>query len=247
MELTVLNTGSKGNGYVLQDDNEALIIECGCKYAEAMKAVAHNRRKIVGSLISHEHGDHARYVNEYLNAVIPVATTQGTWDALQGSGKIKSPFAPIICRHRETMAFGNFEVTPFNVHHDAAEPVGFYIYHPNCGSVVFATDTDRLFDRFEAPEYVMIECNYDTDILMSNYNLPQDTKDRIVNSHMSLHHCAEVLRSMDLRQCLGIVLIHLSDDNSHEQHFVDTIRKATGKMVKAARQGSKIDFRVLPF
>lgn len=247
MKLKVLNTGSKGNGYVLETDNEALIIECGSSYREAMNAIAYDRQKVVGCVVSHEHGDHTKYINEYLNAVIPVATTQGTWNALQGSGKIKSPFAPIICRHRETMTFGNFEVTPFNVHHDAAEPVGFYIWHEKCGGIVFATDTDRIAERFEAPDYVMIECNYDIEMLMANTHLPRETKDRIINSHMSLHHCAEVLRSMDLRQCLGIVLIHLSDDNSHEQYFVDTIRKATGKMVKAARQGDKIDFRVLPF
>lgn len=247
MKLKVLNTGSKGNGYVLETDNEALIIECGSSYREAMNAIAYDRQKVVGCVVSHEHGDHTKYINEYLNAVIPVATTQGTWDALQGSGKIKSPFAPIICQHRETMTFGNFEVTPFNVHHDAAEPVGFYIWHDDCGSIVFATDTDRIFDRFESPHHIMIECNYDIDMLMANTHLPKETKDRIINSHLSLNHCADVLRSMDLALCNEIVLIHLSDDNSHEKHFVETIVGATGKNVMAAHKGDVIDIGKTPF
>jgi len=247
MKLTVINTGSKSNCYVLQNENEALFIECGRHYAEAMKAIAHNRRKVVGCIVSHEHGDHARYVNEYLNAVIPVAMTQGTWDALKENGKINSPFMPVICRHRETMYCGNFEITPFDVHHDAAEPVGYYIWHPECGSIIFATDTDRLADRFDAPSHIMLECNYDTDTLMANRKLPQETKDRIINSHMSLYHCAETLKAMDLTQCRNIVLIHLSDDNSREDMFIDTVRKATGKKVVAAHQGDIIDFDKTPF
>ena len=59
MELKVINSGSEANGYIIQNDNEALIIECGCKLIEAKKSLNWNTRKVVGCLISHEHGDHA--------------------------------------------------------------------------------------------------------------------------------------------------------------------------------------------
>lgn len=247
MKLTVLGSGSDGNGYVLHNANEALFIECGEHYNDAMKVIAHDRKRVVGCIVSHEHGDHSRYVNEYLNAVIPVAMTAGTMKALSESGKLKSPFKPVVCRHRETMYCGNFEVTPFHVHHDAAEPVGFHIWHPDCGGVIFLTDTDTLAERFEPPQHIMIECNYDLDTLQANTKLPQETKDRIIDTHMSYTHCVDVLRRMDLSRCRQIVLIHLSNDNSLEAQFVEGLRTATGKPTVAAIEGMELDFGTQPF
>ena len=39
MELKILGSSSKGNGYVLEAKNEALIIEAGVKLLEAKKAI----------------------------------------------------------------------------------------------------------------------------------------------------------------------------------------------------------------
>ena len=42
MELTVLASSSSGNGYILHNDNEALIIEAGVRFKEAQKALDFN-------------------------------------------------------------------------------------------------------------------------------------------------------------------------------------------------------------
>lgn len=55
-KLTVLSSNSKGNGYVLQNENEALILECGCSLKDAKIALDWNIRKLVACFISHEHG-----------------------------------------------------------------------------------------------------------------------------------------------------------------------------------------------
>jgi phosphoribosyl 1,2-cyclic phosphodiesterase len=56
MKLHILNTGSVGNGYVLESDNsELLIIEAGVKLIDFKKAVNFNIEKISGMLVSHEH------------------------------------------------------------------------------------------------------------------------------------------------------------------------------------------------
>lgn len=56
MFLRVINSGSSGNGYILESENEALIIECGCKLIDIKKALNFNISKVVGCLVSHEHG-----------------------------------------------------------------------------------------------------------------------------------------------------------------------------------------------
>lgn len=57
MMLNVINTGSIGNGYVLHNDTEALVIECGCSFMEVKKVLNFNIKKIVGAVISHRHLD----------------------------------------------------------------------------------------------------------------------------------------------------------------------------------------------
>lgn len=56
MRLTVLSTGSSGNGYLLETDNEILILECGVPFREVKKALNFDLSKIVGCFISHSHG-----------------------------------------------------------------------------------------------------------------------------------------------------------------------------------------------
>lgn len=56
MRLTVLNSGSSGNGYLLECGNEILIVECGVPFMEVKKALNFDLSKIVGCFISHSHG-----------------------------------------------------------------------------------------------------------------------------------------------------------------------------------------------
>ena len=39
MQLVTLGSGSSGNGYILQNDDEALIIECGMPLKDAVEAL----------------------------------------------------------------------------------------------------------------------------------------------------------------------------------------------------------------
>ena len=53
MTITVLGSGSSGNGYVIQHENEALIIECGVNYKYAVEALSGNVGKVSGCLQAH--------------------------------------------------------------------------------------------------------------------------------------------------------------------------------------------------
>ncbi len=78
MELTVLGSGSEGNAYVLQNAGEALLLEAGIPFKKVLAALGNNVKKVVGCLITHEHGDHAGRINEVLNYVVPVYASKGT-------------------------------------------------------------------------------------------------------------------------------------------------------------------------
>lgn len=54
--LKIASTGSCGNGYALVSDEEILLVECGVPLIQMKKLINFQTSKVVGCLISHEHG-----------------------------------------------------------------------------------------------------------------------------------------------------------------------------------------------
>ena len=134
--------------------------------------------------------------------------------------------------------------------HDANEPFGFLIANPECGTVLFATDTYYLQYTFDGLNNIMLECNYRQDILDANVEaglLPAKLRARTMKSHCSFDTCKEILLANDLSQVHNIVLIHLSDGNANAKEFKDGIQEATHKTVSVAIPGMKINFNKSPF
>ena len=253
MTLTTVGSGSSGNCYVLQDDNEALVIEAGMKLIEAKKALGWNIAKVVGCIISHSHNDHAGYSKDYGNAGFPLLALPEVIQA-----KRLTAAKPITIGTRYRM--GEFDILPFPVMHDVP-CVGFIITHKDTGRILFATDTYALA-RWEhdagGSEYVipytftginhwMLEANYSDRILrrnIDNGNIPEVFRKRLMTSHMSIHNCIDTLKRMDLSRTHDIMLIHLSDGNADERDFVKRVREATGKRTYVAKSGLNVDMNL---
>lgn len=248
MKLFILGSSSSGNAYLLQSETtgQVLAIEAGIRFSKVKKALDFNIGSIAGCIISHEHGDHAKYAHEYVKACIPVYTSMGT---AQATGLVGSSFVHTL-HSSEPCTIGDFKVIPFDVEHDAAEPFGYLIRHHECGDVLFATDTYYLKYRFPGLSNMLLECNYRQDILDHNIEaglVSPAIRARIIKSHMSYDTCLETLQANDLSKINNIVLIHLSSDNSHADEFVAGISKATGKHVLAAAKDMVIDFNKTPY
>lgn len=240
MRLRVLSSGSKANGYVLYNDREALVIECGCTYSQCLQAVGFRRELIVGALVTHEHGDHCKYVGQYLDACINVYASQGTVDALRSGSRFLTTVKAL-----ELFKVGGFSVLPFDTQHDCAEPLGYLIHHEEMGQILFATDTYYLKYKFPNLTHVMIECNYETGIIERNVAenvIPAIVKERVFRSHMSLETCIKTLQANDLSTVNTIVLLHLSGNNSDADAFKKAVEEATGKLVFVAAKGLDIPF-----
>lgn len=243
MTLRIVGSGSSGNCYILENDSEALIIELGVRFDDVKKALKYNLSKVVGCLISHEHGDHARYISAATTLGLNVYATHGTIDATG----IKN-HRLIAIEEMVSIAIGNFKVLPFSVKHDAAQPVGFIIQHEETGNVLFITDTWYVPHRFENIHNVLIEANYCTSII--NEKLKTNKKflrDRVIQSHMSIDTCIGLLKANDISKVNNIILIHLSDSNSNEAQFKEKVSNATGKNVSIANKGMNIQLNKDPF
>ena len=232
-EISVLASGSSANGYVVQTGNEAIVIECGCPLLDCEKIVDFTLEKIKGVLLSHCHADHARHAKEYARSALQVYSSKSTLDAIGVQG---TPMQPL-----QAYRLGGFRVMPFLVQHDAPDPYGFLVDCTDGNRIVFATDTYYLKYTFTGVTCFMIECNYAEKVLARNVaqNLVHPVvARRTTKSHMSLSQCVKTLQANDLTKTTAIMLLHPSKDNSaQEQLTVDTVAKATGRMVYVAKKG----------
>jgi metal-dependent hydrolase (beta-lactamase superfamily II) len=81
MKLKVLGSSSRGNCYILENDHEALIIEAGFSFSRVRRALDLNHSRVVGCLISHEHGDHARYMAGFAKSGINILASESVFSS----------------------------------------------------------------------------------------------------------------------------------------------------------------------
>lgn len=188
MKLKIANTGSYGNGYVLGNDNEALILEVGVSFMEIKQLCDFHISHINGILITHKHSDHYKYFNEYKDCGI---------DTLR-------PWIDNISSKK----FGNFYVQPFEVPHcKDVKCFGFYINHIDLKRCLFITDCEYVPFDFKPLliDHIIVECNYCSDLVSENArNIEHKLK-----GHMSLDTCKEFVRHCKTDDLKTITLIHL--------------------------------------
>ncbi|GAA0076154.1 MBL fold metallo-hydrolase [Clostridium sp. CTA-5] len=233
--IKVVATGSTGNSYIIQAGEEILLLELGINFKNIKKALNYDLSKVVGALVTHEHKDHSKGVNDAMKSGIDVYMSEGT---KKGIGLENSEYL-----HRITMIstkyvypIGHFLILPFKTEHDVNEPLGFLIYHPELGKILFATDTYYLRNRFKDINHIFIECNYSEDVLPT---LPA-WRARTIKSHMSLETLKETLKTWDLEVTKDITLIHISHDNGNPDRFKEEIEEMTGIKTYAAIPGLEI-------
>jgi phosphoribosyl 1,2-cyclic phosphodiesterase len=228
--IKTIASGSSGNCYRISDGLSVLMIECGIQYQAIEKAFNFDFSNVAGCLISHEHVDHAMHAFEImLLGCVNCYMSAGTADALGLSGdKLK------IVEKLKTYQVGTFTIIPFDIQHDAAEPMGFLIESKDGEKLLFATDTYDLKYHFEGINYYMIECNYyDLFLPATTRNDTNSTmkQNRIKNNHFGLERVKKFLRSQDLNPCREIHFIHISKSNIDMRIIKSEIQTITRKPI----------------
>ncbi|MCF8012564.1 MAG: MBL fold metallo-hydrolase [Clostridiales bacterium] len=231
MEIKTLASGSKGNCYWITDGSFPLLLECGISIKKIKQGINFKTHELTGCLVTHEHGDHCKAVEDVMRAGIDCYMSAGTAKAI---GFHHRQHRINRVEHKKQGRIGAWTIVPFEVQHDAEEPLGFLLVNEVGDKLLYATDTFYLKGIFPGLNYIMIECNYALDILNENIRtgrVPAVQKKRLLKSHFSLENLKEFLRANDLSQVKEIHLLHLSDRNSDEERFKREIQKLTGKMV----------------
>ena len=226
MRFEALASSSAGNAYVVSDKDTRILLECGVSHSKLQKLSGFSLAEFQACLVSHEHKDHAKAVEELISRGMAVYMSPGTADALEVDS------AELI-ENMEQFNVGSLDIVPFTTFHDAKEPLGFLIKSRVDGDVLaFATDTVNLRYKFPGLNILAIEANYDKNILDRCEKMPEKVRYRITNSHMEIDTLCDYLRSLDLSQCREIHLLHLSDATSHEGHFINKVSRAVPRGIE---------------
>lgn len=226
MKFESLASSSHGNAYIVSDRDTRVLLECGVSHKQLQKLSGFSLSEFKACLVSHEHKDHAKSVEDLISRGMEVYMSYGTAKALD------TEVATII-ESMEQFNVGSFDIVPFATFHDAAEPLGFLIKSRVDGDVLaFATDTVNLRYRFPGLNILAIEANYDKHVLERCEKLPEKIRKRITNSHMEIDTLCDYLGTLDLSECREIHLLHLSDATSREAEFIAKVEQKVPRGIK---------------
>ncbi|OTN77107.1 hypothetical protein A5886_002187 [Enterococcus sp. 8G7_MSG3316] len=241
ISIKVFGSGSKGNGYLIDDGHSQLIIECGVPFTNVQQQMGHDFSKVVGALITHEHRDHCKYVKKLIDETsVSIFATEGTTQAMFADEKLRLKqydsyrFNPLL--YKETQKIGTWYVTPFETKHDVAEPCGFLIDNTAGDRLVFVTDSYYVKYRFPNVTHMMIEANYSKEIVDQKMNRGFDIKrkERLLESHFDFDRTLDFIKTNKSDRLQEVWLLHLSDSNSHEQKFKEDTQMLVGVPVYIA-------------
>jgi phosphoribosyl 1,2-cyclic phosphodiesterase len=204
------------------------MVECGLTYQDIRKrllAIDLSVNDLSGCLVTHAHQDHCQGAFQ-LSRYTTIYASEFTLSQLDLFNEQK------LVEWRGYRV-GDFTVIGFPVEHDINGAYGFILYADD-EWLLFINDTKYIeydLSKFKF-DYVMIESNYNDDLIDSD-----DIRNkRTINSHMALSTTLSTLKSLNQENIQEIYLMHLSNGNSNERVMIDTICNELKRKVYACRK-----------
>jgi len=228
--VTILGSGSRGNSALIESSRCRLLVDAGLSASQLVvrleKAGSH-RDAIDGVLLTHEHKDHIRGVPQFLRkSPARLICSRMTHECLRRESE--DGFDPLIFEPERPFMFGDFQIEPFAVPHDAYDPVGFRLEHAG-KNIVFLTDlgycTEKVRLMAAQAHCLVIETNYEESLLMADTKRPWATKQRIMarHGHLSNVQAADLISGCVRAPLRHVILVHMSEDCNCPQKAISAI------------------------
>ena len=242
-------SGSCGKAAYLDCDGHGILLDAAVSPRTLLKTYPDFHPEAV--LITHDHGDHIRSIGPLCKKLsLPVWATTAVQEALLRHPSSRDYLIP---SRRDFNLSGENEVAPgflvraFVVPHDATETVGFRILLPDGHKFVLMTDlgfvTPEAMAYAREADTLVIESNYDEDMLFGG-NYPPELKRRIAGgAHLSNEACAEAIRECWHPGLRNLFLCHLSGNNNTPELALSSARNALASL--GVEPGS-VNLRILP-
>jgi len=223
IQMIPLYSGSSGNSIFVQFEGVRILVDVGCStksIVSALEQVGQNPSAIDAILITHDHSDHMKGLDVFVRKFgKPIYATEHTWRGIHGAQK--KPHTEALDHmivSGESFFVGQVEIIPFSTPHDAEGSCGFRFFYQG-RSMAVATDlghfSDEVREAVVGSEVVLIEANYDHDMLL-NGEYPWYLKKRIDSEmgHLCNSDCAKAVCYLYHNGTKHFVLGHLSKENN---------------------------------
>lgn len=234
--LTVLASGSSANGYIIQADNEVLILEAGVPFRECAKALGHDISQVKAVICTHGHIDHAKYIPQYKAHGLRVYCTP--------------EYAPTAdCYYMIVglrYVFGKFKVTPVEVPHGECQTYAYVIDHPAFGRLIFITDAEKFPYQLQGVNALMIEANYSDDIRVDAMLNGAELRAQSRN-HMEIGETIRTINRLKSPELSSVALLHLSNGLSDAEGFKKRIFNECGVHAEVAEKNTVISLAKADF
>ena len=218
MKFIALSSGSSGNCVYLEEEGNAVLIDCGISIRAletGLRSIGSDLSAIKAVLVTHEHNDHIKGLDNLTRLMdVPVYCHKSTADCLGGS-LLKND---LIIPFEKGFEFPFMKVDFSECSHDASFCVGYRVTGER-DRFVSLTDTGELpvdfVDFVKGADTVLLESNYDP-IMLKTGPYPAFLKKRISGSHghLSNEQAAEALKKLPDLNVKRVFLGHLSQNNN---------------------------------
>ncbi|UOQ85672.1 MBL fold metallo-hydrolase [Gracilibacillus salinarum] len=221
MKVDILASGSKGNCIALTSGESTFLVDAGVaktKIEKALLEVGITPNNIESIFITHAHKDHTKGLPLANKYNIPVFAGEEEWKLIENVEhgiilpKNDIMYEPLI------FDMGEISVTPFGVHHDSYEPVGYSVMmHGEQTSICLDTgkvDESMLIHMSDSDTYI-IESNH-APAMVEHSDYPNSVKARVLSDvgHLSNVQTAAALSELVQGKGEKIYLSHLSSNNN---------------------------------
>ena len=233
VEFQILGSSSGGNCALLWTGQTKVLIDVGFSAKQIsclLEAVGESLDTIDAVFLTHEHNDHAQGIRGLARrADLPVFANRDTADAVQA--KATKPVNWKVFQTGTGFTFRDLKVRSFALPHDAYDPVGFTFNWGEDGdlftparSLAWVTDLgyipEHVKEHIRHVHTLVIEANYDEELLERDERRPWSTKQRIRgrHGHLSNNAAFDLVTELSQKSILEkVYLAHLSKDcnNAH--------------------------------
>ena len=228
MDIKVIASGSSGNAYLIGDGRTRLLLDAGIPFKHIQIGCGFRTSSIDGCLVTHRHGDHAAAIPKLLQRGMTVYSNADVAGIYPGVQSVEA---------RKEFHVGTLRILPFEAEHDVP-CYGYQITSEETGEkLVYITDSAYVRYTFTGLTHIMVEANYDEDIMLGNVRdekIPFSLAERVAGTHMSIDTLIDLLRANDMTKVRQIYLLHLSDNNSDAEVFKKMVQQETGAEVYIA-------------
>ena len=202
-------------------------------------------------LITHDHGDHVRHIGSWCKKLgLPVWATPAVHGALLHhplSREHLPPYRKDLSLDRENAVLPGWQARAFVVPHDATETVGLRIVLPDGHRFVLMTDlgfvTPEAMACAAEADTVVIESNYDEQMLINGDYAPELKRRIAGGAHLSNGACAAAIREFWHPGLRNLFLCHLSGNNNTPALALASARQA---LTSIGVDAASVNLRILP-